>query len=82
MAISIGDVSLTLSTLCSQCGIQHPSVPCLTGPVWMVMTAASLRLWDLIFGSVFLESRSSGTTSLIWGGEVIWSAGMLWWSIV
>ena len=37
---------------------------------------ASLHLWDLIYCSVFLESQSLGTTSLIWGGEVIWSAGM------
>ena len=60
VAVWVGDVSLTLSAHCLVWD-QHPSVPCHTGPVWMVMT----RCRDTPLGLYYI--LGNGRPSLVLG---------------
>ena len=70
VAVWVGDISLTLSAHCSKYGIQRLSVPCHTGPVWMVIT----RCRGTSLGSIILRMADlvlcSGR-SLSYRGEVM-----------
>ena len=61
VAVWVGDVSVTLSAHCLVWD-QHPSVPCHTGPVWMVMTCCR----DTSLG--FINFRN-GRPSLVLGDD-------------
>ena len=61
MAVWAGDVSLSLSAHCFEWD-QHPSVPCHTGPVWMVMT----RCRDTPLGCIIVRN---GRPSLVLGDD-------------